>query len=81
MKSGGAGDAVAAALVEVSVEEHATESATPTSAAYAQSLLAGLRGLRPPYVPLSVTSVRLPTGQTVIRVEFGAPSPAGLISY
>ena len=56
-------------------------AARPTSAAYAQSLLAGLRGLRPPYVPLSVTSVRLPTGQTVIRVEFGAPSPAGLISY
>ena len=58
---------------------------------YLSSLLAGLHALRPPYVPLSETSVsatsvsatsaQLPGGQTVLRVEFAAPSPAGLLSY
>jgi hypothetical protein len=33
-----------------------------------------------PYVPLSVGSVRLASGQTVLRIEFAAPSPAGLQS-
>jgi hypothetical protein len=51
-----------------------------SSTAYLKSLLAGVQSLRAPYVPLSTQSVRLPTGQVVLRIEYSAPSPAGLLS-
>jgi hypothetical protein len=50
------------------------------SAAYVRSLLTLVRAEQPPYVPLSAGSVRLSTGQTVLRIEFAAPSPLGLLS-
>jgi hypothetical protein len=50
-----------------------------TSAGYVQALLAVIHGLRAPYVPNSVASMRLPGGQLVLRIEFPAPSPLGLL--
>jgi hypothetical protein len=35
---------------------------------------------RPPFVPARLGSVRLANGETVIRVQFGAPSPLGLLN-
>jgi hypothetical protein len=51
-----------------------------TAAAYLQALLSVVRAQQPPYAPLSVRSVRLSAGQTVLRIEFAAPSPLGLLS-
>jgi hypothetical protein len=48
-------------------------------AGYLQSLIAFSRALRPPYVPLSVQTVRLPGGIAALRIEFAAPSPLGLL--
>jgi hypothetical protein len=48
-------------------------------AAYVRSLIAFARGLRPPYVPLSLATARLPDGQNVLRIAFAAPSPLGLL--
>jgi hypothetical protein len=50
------------------------------AAAYLHALLALVHSQEPPYVPLSAASVRLGTGQTVLRIEFAAPSPLGLLS-
>ncbi|HUA40852.1 MAG TPA: hypothetical protein VMA32_04780 [Streptosporangiaceae bacterium] len=50
------------------------------SAAYVRALLTLVHAEQPPYVPLSAGSVRLSTGQTVLRIEFAAPSPLGLLS-
>jgi hypothetical protein len=55
-------------------------AARMTAAAYSRALLALVRAQQPPYVPLSVGLVRLNTGQTVLRIEFGAPSLLGLLS-
>ena len=48
---------------------------------YLQSLVAGAKGLRPPYVPMSAEAVRLPNGHLALRIEFPAPSLLGLLSY
>jgi hypothetical protein len=55
-------------------------AARMTAAAYLHALLSFVRAQQPPYVPLSVRSVRLTTGQAVLRIEFAAPSPLGLLS-
>jgi hypothetical protein len=47
--------------------------------AYVQSLIAFAEGLRPPYVPLSLGTARLPGGQAVLKIAFPAPSPLGLL--
>jgi hypothetical protein len=54
-------------------------TARESSAAYLKALIAGARGLRPPYVPLSVATTPGPGGQNVLRVEFAAPSPLNLL--
>jgi hypothetical protein len=50
-----------------------------TSARYVQALLDIVHGLPPPYVPNNVATTRLPGGQVVLRIEFPAPSPLGLL--
>ena len=49
------------------------------SAAYVHTLIALVSSQPPPYVPLSLGVVRLPDGQEVLRLEFPAPSPTGLL--
>jgi hypothetical protein len=55
-------------------------AAQMTAARYLRLLMSLVRAQQPPYVPLPVRSVRLGTGQTVLRIEFAAPSPLGLLS-
>jgi len=47
--------------------------------AYLKSLITFARNLRPPYAPLDVAEVTLSPGHSVLRIEFAAPSPLGLI--
>jgi hypothetical protein len=49
------------------------------SAASLASLKGFLLAQRAPYLPAEVNTVRLATGQAVLRVEFTAPSPLGLL--
>jgi hypothetical protein len=58
------------------------ELATPPGAksGYLQSVVASLRVQQEPYLANSVTQVRLANGQKVVRIEFAAPSPLGLLS-
>jgi hypothetical protein len=49
------------------------------SAASLASLKGFLLAQRAPYLPAEVKTVRLATGQAVLRVEFTAPSPLGLL--
>jgi Protein kinase domain len=44
------------------------------------SLAAFLRNQQTPFRPASVLVVRLPTGRTALRVEYGAPCPLGLLT-
>jgi hypothetical protein len=46
---------------------------------YLRSLEAFIADLRPPYVPINVTSLALPDGKQVLRIEYPAPSPLGLL--
>jgi hypothetical protein len=58
-----------------------TDVAAPkVSPAYERALIALAHSDRAPYVPLSVGTVRLADGQSVLRIEFAAPSPLGLPS-
>jgi hypothetical protein len=43
------------------------------------SLARFMRNQQAPFQPASVTIVRLPSGQPVLHVEYGAPSPLGLL--
>jgi hypothetical protein len=54
-------------------------AAHASAAAYLQSLISFAHQLRPPYVPLSLGTVQLPGGRNVLRIEFAAPSPLGLL--
>ena len=45
--------------------------------AYLRALRAGLASSE--YRPTTIVSVRLPSGQSVLRIEFAAPSPPGLL--
>jgi hypothetical protein len=60
-------------LAESDTAAHLTDSA------YVQSLESVLHAQSPPYVPLIVKSVKLGGGPPVLQVEFGAPSPLGLL--
>ncbi len=42
--------------------------------------LALVRAQRAPYAPSQVTSVRLPGGQSGLRIDFAAPAPLGLLT-
>jgi hypothetical protein len=52
---------------------------TPQHPASLGALAAFLRAQLPPYRPARVTTLRLASGQTVLRVQFGAPEPLGLL--
>jgi hypothetical protein len=58
------------------------ELATPPRAksGYLQSVVALLQAQHEPYLANSVTLARLANGQEVVRIEFAAPSPLGLLS-
>jgi hypothetical protein len=43
------------------------------------ALASFLRAQQPPFRPAGVTTVRLPSGRTVLRVSYGAPEPLGLL--
>jgi len=50
-----------------------------SAAAYVKSLITFARALQPPYTPLNVSAVTLPGDKKVLRIEFAAPSPLGLL--
>jgi hypothetical protein len=58
------------------------ELASPPRAksGYLQSTLALLRAQQAPYLASSLTMARLADGQEIVRFEFAAPSPLGLLS-
>ena len=58
------------------------ELASPpgAKAGYLRSVLALLNAQQAPYLPNSATIVRLADGRQVVRIEFAAPSPLGLLS-
>jgi len=60
----------------------AVELASPPGAkrGYLQSVLALLSAQQAPYLPDSATIARLADGRQVVRIEFAAPSPLGLLS-
>jgi hypothetical protein len=49
------------------------------TSAFVRTMIAFLRSPSAPYPPLRVEKARLPGGQTVLRIEFAAPSPLGLL--
>jgi hypothetical protein len=73
----GAGPSVPLRFADLAVTDAAAHLASPN---YQRALIALAHSQVPPYVPLSVGKVRLPDGQTVLRIEFAAPSPLGLTS-
>lgn len=50
-----------------------------SGAAYLRQLVAALRRQVPPYRPMSIQVIQLARGESVLEVEFGAPSPLGLL--
>jgi hypothetical protein len=60
----------------------AVELASPPGAkdGYLRSVLALLSVQQAPYLPNSATIARLADGRQVVRIEFAAPSPLGLLS-
>ena len=53
---------------------------TGPDAADLATSLAMVRAQRSPYQPAQAAVVRLPGGQTVLRIDFAAPSPLGLLT-
>ena len=53
---------------------------TGPDAADLATSLAMVRAQRSPYQPAQAAIVRLPGGQTVLRIDFAAPSPLGLLT-
>lgn len=49
-------------------------------AAVLNSLRGFLRAQQPPYLPASTQIIRVAAGQSVLRIQFAAPSPLGLLS-
>jgi hypothetical protein len=50
------------------------------SSAYVRSMLAFLHAQHAPYLPAHTGAVRRASGQTVLRIEFAAPGPPGLLN-
>jgi hypothetical protein len=50
-----------------------------SASAYVRSMLAFLRTQPAPYLPAHAGTARLAGGQTVLRIEYAAPSPLGLL--
>jgi hypothetical protein len=73
----GANPSVPLRFADLAVTNVAAHLSSP---AYVRALIALAHSEQPPYVPLSVGLVRLSSGQTVLRIQFAAPSPVGLPS-
>jgi len=71
----GAGPGIALRYMDLAVTDRAAHLA---SAAYVQALQANLRAL--PDRPVRTVTKRLPSGQAVLRIEFAAPTPFGLLA-
>ena len=50
------------------------------SSAYVRALRANLAAISPRFRPTTIVTVALPSGQTVLRIEFTAPSPLNLFT-
>jgi len=79
---GGFGDSGpgASSAVPLRSADIALAPGTGSGDASLSSLLAFLHAQEPPYLPASVTKTRLAGGQPAIRVQFGGPSPLGLLT-
>lgn len=76
---GGAGPG-ASPGVPLRVADLATAAADgPNSGSYPRTLMTLLRSEVPPYIPTSVATVRLASGQKVVQISYAAPSPLGLL--
>ena len=75
---GDAGPGIGASSPLRSADLSATGGA-PGASGYLRSMLAFLRAQRAPYVAAHAGTARLADGQTVLRGEFAAPSPLGLL--
>jgi hypothetical protein len=51
-----------------------------TSSGYLQSVLTFLRAQQAPYLANSISLAQLANGQDIVRIEYAAPSPLGLLS-
>ena len=51
----------------------------PTSSVYMRAMFAVLRAQPPQFVPMHASTARIAGGRTVLRIEFAAPSPLGLL--
>ncbi len=65
--------------IRIAYLAEADAAAHQTSSAYLSAIESALHSQSPPYVPLSMGTVRLPSGQSVLQIEFAAPSPLGLL--
>ncbi len=70
-----AGPGIALRYMDLAVTDRAAHLA---SAAYVQALQANLRTLQ--YRPVRTVTMRLPSGQAVLRIEFAAPTQFGLLA-
>ena len=51
-----------------------------TESEYVQAMEELLKAQPPRYRPVSISTVRTSTGQQVLKIEFPAPSPLGLLN-
>jgi hypothetical protein len=58
---------------------HATGTAHSVTAAFVRAMTAFMRGQHSPFRPDHSQTVRTASGQVVLRIEFAAPSPLGLL--
>jgi hypothetical protein len=56
------------------------QAAHMVSSAYVRALRANLAAVSPRFRPTTIVTVALPSGQTVLRIEFTAPSPLNLLT-
>jgi len=77
---GDSGPAASPGIPFRSVDLAMTSGAPPTlDSAYVRSVQALLSGLPDPYHPAQLALVPLPGGETVLRIEYAAPVPLGLL--
>jgi len=75
----GAGTAYAASPCRSADLTDVSDASATAAAAFMPSMLAMLPTQSAPYVAARAGTIRLAGGQTVLRIEFAAPSPLGLL--
>ena len=76
----GAGPAIPLRQADLAEDAHARHHAGhAVSAGYVRAMVSFLHGQRGQFRPARVQSVYLPDGAAVLRIEFTAPSPLGLL--